>query len=310
VSDELRLTVEEPILQCRVQPVRYRPTSRCVLRYDVRTASGLSPYYAKVFSRSTFADASRRASRVSTAAQPTRLRVSRVLEVWPELCTTVSVAVDGRSASSMLRDASLSAQSRLDLAERLGGLLADLHVLPEVSVPVRTSSDHLRAVADLMPAVRLLDAALADRLRRLLDRLERTLPPRDHENVLIHGAFRPGQVVVDDAGLLHLLDLDGAGRGDAAQDLGTALGHLSWAEIRQPSSGVTPGDVDQALLAGYGASGLPVSRASLIWWRAAVLAQIAARRYRRLDVADWPLVPQLIDLAESLLAGRTGGEAS
>ena len=31
VSDELRLTVEEPILHCRVQPVRYRPTSRCVL---------------------------------------------------------------------------------------------------------------------------------------------------------------------------------------------------------------------------------------------------------------------------------------
>lgn len=310
VSDELRLTVEEPILHCRVQPVRYRPTSRCVLRYDVRTASGLSPYFAKVFSRTTFADASRRATQISAAAHPTRLRVSRVVGVWPELYTTVSVAADGRSASSMLRDVSLSAQSRIDLAERLGELLADLHALPGVPVPVRTASDHLRAVADLMPSVRLLDPPLADRLRRLLDRLERALPPRDHEDVLIHGAFRPGQVVVDDAGLLHLLDLDGVSRGDAHQDLGTALAHLSWAAIRQPSSGVQPGDLDQALLAGYGAHGIPVRRASLIWWRAAVLAQIAARRFRRLDVADWPVVPQLIDLAETLIAGRTGSVTS
>ena len=113
-----------------------------------------------------------------------------------------------------------------------------------------------------------------------------------------------------DAGLLHLLDLDGVSRGDAHQDLGTAW-PPSWAAIRQPSSGgLEPGDLDQALLAGYGAHDIPVRRASLIWWRAAVLAQIAARRSRRLAVADWPVVPQLIDLAETLIAGRTGSVTS
>ena len=228
--------------------------------------------------------------------------------VWPELYTTVSVAADGRSASSMLRDVSLSAQSRIDLAERLGELLADLHALPGVPVPVRTASDHLRAVADLMPSVRLLDPPLRDRLRRLLDRLERALLPRSRGRADPWGVA--GQVVVDDAGLLYLLDLDGVSRGDAHQDLGTALAHLSWAAIRQPSSGVQPGDLDQALLAGYGAHGIPGVEHPWIWWRAAVLAQIAARRFRRLDVADWPMVPQLIDLAETLIAGRTGSVTS
>ena len=50
VSERLGSVVEEPILHCRVQPVRYRPGTRCVLRYDVRTASGAARYYAKVFS--------------------------------------------------------------------------------------------------------------------------------------------------------------------------------------------------------------------------------------------------------------------
>ena len=114
-------------------------------------------------------------------------------------------------------------------------------------------------------------------------------------------AFRPGQVIVDDAGRLYLLDLDGVCRGDAAQDLGNASSHLSWQAIRQPSQGVELRLIAQALLAGYQSRGRAVDPVSLVWWQAAALAQIAARRFRRLEVADWALVPRLIDLAESLL---------
>ena len=301
VSELLGPVVEEPILHCRVQPVRYRPGSRCVLRYDLRTASGAARYYAKVFSRSVFSDAAERATRVAAAAQPAQLNLTRVRAVWPDLSTTVGTAVDGRSVSAVMGDAQVSVHDRVDLANRLGGLLADFHTLAGVSVPVRTASDQLRAVTDLMPAIRSLDVALADRLSRLLDRLGRHLPLGDRRDVLSHGAFRPGQVVVDDAGRLYLLDLDGVCRGDPAQDLGSASSHLSWQAIRQPSRSVELGLIDQALLAGYGSRGLAVNPASLVWWRTAGLAQIAARRFRRLEVADWALVPRLIDLAESLL---------
>ena len=301
VSERLESVVKEPILQCRVQPVRYRPGTRCVLRYDLRTASGAARYYAKVFPRSVFTDAVERATRVTAAAQRAQLNLTRVRAVWPGLSTTVGTAVDGRSASTVMGDAQVSVHARVDLANRLGGLLADFHTLTGVSVPARTASDQLRAVTDLMPAVRSLDGALADRLSRLLDRLGGHLPLGHRPDVLSHGAFRPGQVVVDDLGRLYLLDLDGVCRGDAAQDLGNALSHLSWQAIRQPSRTVELRLIDQALLAGYRSRGLAVNPASLVWWRTAGLAQIAARRFRRLEVADWALVPRLIDLAESLL---------
>ncbi len=303
VSERLGSVVEEPILQCRVQPVRYRPGSRCVLRYDVRTESGAGRFYAKVFSTAAFADAADRTMRVMNAARTGQLRVGQVLATWPRWSTTVSRAVDGRSASAVLRDASVSEQARVDLASRLGELLADLHSLTGVSVPVRTPSDHLRAVADLVPAVRLLDTALADRLSRLVDRLDAQLPLSDHREVLIHGAFRPGQVVVDGGGLLHLLDLDGVSRGDAAQDLGSASSYLSWQAIRQPSHDLELRSIAEALLTGYRSRGLAANPASLVWWQTAVLVQIAARRFRRLEVAHWALVPRMIDLAESLLDG-------
>ncbi len=301
VSERLGSVVEEQILQCRVQPVRYRPGTRCVLRYDLRTASGAVRYYAKVVPRSVFADVAERARRVTAAAQRAQLNLTQVRAVWPGLSTTVGTAVDGRSVSAVMGDVQVSVRARVDLANRLGGLLADFHTLTGVSVPARTASDQLRAVTDLMPAVRRLDGALADRLSRLLDHLGGRLPLGDHRDVLSHGAFRPGQVVVDDAGRLYLLDLDGVCRGDAAQDLGSASSHLSWQAIRQPSRSVEFGLIDEALLAGYRSRGLAVNPASLVWWRTAGLAQIAARRFRRLEVADWALVPRLIDLAESLL---------
>jgi hypothetical protein len=305
VSERLGPVVEQPILHCRVQPVRYRPGTRCVLRYELRTASGTARYYAKVFPKSIFTDAAERATCVAAAAQPAQLNVTRVRAVWPGLSTTVGTGVDGRSVSAVMGDAQVSVHDRVDLANRLGGLLADFHALAGVSVPVRTASDQLRAVTDLIPAVRILDVALTDRLSKLLDRLGRHLPLSDRRDVLSHGAFRPGQVVVDDTGRLYLLDLDGVCRGDAAQDLGTASSHLSWHAIRQPSQRVELRLIDQALLAGYQSRGLAVNPASLVWWRTAGLAQIAARRFRRLEVADWALVPRLIDVAESLDCAQT-----
>ena len=118
VSERLAPAVEEPILHCRVQPVRYRPDLRCVLRYDLRTASGVARYYAKVFSTSVFADAAGRITRVTAAARPVGLPVSQVLAVWSDLYTIVGSAVEGRSASAVLGDQALSIDRRVELAER------------------------------------------------------------------------------------------------------------------------------------------------------------------------------------------------
>ena len=329
VTEQLAAVVGEPIRHLRVQPVRYRPGGRCVLRYDLQTASGLAQYYAKVFPSSIFADAAGRATRVAAAA-PAQLNITRVLASWPQFGTTVSKAVQGQSVSAVLRDPAVSDHSRRHLVFRLGGLLADFHNLTGVSAPARTASDQLRDVAALLPAVRILDVARADSLRRLLDRLGRQLPRHDHREgdhregdhregdhregdhreVLSHGAFRPGQVIVDEADQLHLLDLDGVCRGDAERDLGSASSYLSWQGIRPPTGRLELSGFDEALLAGYAARGRAANPASLVWWRAAGMAQIAARRFRRLEVGDWPSVARLVDLAGSLLDALPNGPLS
>ena len=85
VVQRLTSVVEEPIQDCRVRPVRYRPGARCVLRYDVRTASGSAEYYAKVFPKSVYPDAAGRAARVAAAARSARVQVTSVVAQWPEL---------------------------------------------------------------------------------------------------------------------------------------------------------------------------------------------------------------------------------
>ena len=303
VVQRLTSLVDEPIQDCRVRPVRYRPGARCVLRYDVRTPSGSAGYYAKVFPKSVYPDAAGRAARVAAAARSARVQVISVVAQWPEFSATVAKAAQGRSASAMMRDASASVQSRIDLADRLGGLLAEFHTLSGVSVPRRTASGHLRTVTDLIPAVAAMDAELADRLRRLLVRLGRHLPRPDGPQVLIHGAFRLGQVVVDAGGSGYLLDLDGVSHGAAAQDLGNALSHLAWQAIGRPSQEVELELIGDALVAGYESSGTGVDSETLAWWQAAAAAQIVGRRFRRLEIADWALVPALMDVAESRLDG-------
>ncbi len=301
VTERLGAVIGEPIVHARVRPVRYRPGERCVLRYDLETSSGLARYYAKVFSTSVFADAAGRATRAGAAAELAGTPVTQVIAVWPTWSVTVARAVDGLSASAVMRDTRVSIHNRVNLGNRLGGLLAEFHTLAGVSVPIRTASDYVRDLTKLIPAVSIVDAALADRLRRLVDRLGGHLPPGDRRTVVTHGAFRLGQVVVDDAGRLYLLDLDGVGRGDAAQDLASASGHLSWQAIRHPNQREEFRLIDEALLGGYEARGRAVNPTSLVWWRAAALAQIALRRFRRLEIGDWALVPRLIDLAESML---------
>jgi len=153
-----------------------------------------------------------------------------------------------------------------------------------------------------------MDAELDDRLGHLLGALEARLPASHGQAALLHGGFRLGQVIVDSAGSLTLLDLDGVCRGESAQDLATALGHLCWQAIRQPTYRTTLQLAEQAFLAGHQRRAGAVDPVGLSWWRAAALLQVAARRFRRLEVWDWRSVPLLLDLAEDLLhTGQLSG---
>lgn len=289
-----------PVRRCRVEAVRYRSGSRCVLRYDLRTSTAWTSVYAKVLAPKRFPEAARIQQALADPGEKGPLLVPALVSVWAEQHTLVGEAIPGRSVSSVLAAPAEPVTRRLRLAHELGGLLADFHGR-DVAAPGWSSSEQLASLTALLPAARLCDPATADRVAGLLDQLASRAPATSTE-VLGHGGFRAGQAVWSPHRGLVLLDTDGARRCDQGRDLGTALAHLRWQAIRRPGQQPALRRAEQALLAGYVDRTQVPDRQTLAWWRAAGLLQVALRRYRRLEVSQWQLLPELVGAAADLLA--------
>lgn len=82
----------EAVEQCWVEPVRYRPASRCVLRYRVRTASRETALFAKVFQAGEFAALSPVITSLADRAGAQAL-VPEVVALWPQLQAVLVRAV-------------------------------------------------------------------------------------------------------------------------------------------------------------------------------------------------------------------------
>jgi aminoglycoside phosphotransferase (APT) family kinase protein len=305
MTQRLSAVLQQPVTGLRIAPVRYRPGSRCVLRYDYTVSGTVTAAYVKVLRHEAFEGQTPAAVRVARAESSSRL-CSKLLAVWPDLAAVTNEAVSGKTVSRALGDAGLPAHGRTYLAGQLGGLLAQFHALDVPTDQGWGPEDQLRALKGLEEPVRVVDVTVADRLASLTDALASASPGLERP-VLGHGGFRPGQVLVDGSHSLTVLDLDGVCRTDAGRDLGSALAHLEWQAIRHPDRGGTLEALSEAFLAGYRSAGGCYDPQLVQWWRTAALLQVAARRYRRLEIHDWQLVPRLLDAAN---AHQTSSDAS
>lgn len=285
--------------RCQVRPVRYRPGSRCVLRYDIDGPAGASTWYAKLFRPDQAGVLAACHSQVRSASGAADL-VADVSAVWPDVGAVVAREVDGRPLSGVLGDATVPAEHRLNLASELGRVLAGFHHLAGVKAPHRSAADQMHSLHAMTPALRCADRSLAQHFSAILDALAEDVPTQQ-PTVLTHGGFRPGQAALADDGTLTLLDLDGVCWGAAARDLATAMAHLSWQAVTHPDSRHVLEAARDCLVDGYQRRAGRLDPGALAWWRAAALLQVAARRYRRLEVSDWDRVPVLLDAAEQLL---------
>lgn len=297
------------VQRCLITPVRYRPGSRCVLRYDAETDAGQVTFFAKVFEPEAFAQTAPLAVRLD--ARPIGALVPRLAELWPDLRAVVTHAAPGPTVTQVLADPALRDPEPDELGRRLGDLLGRFHVETGVAAPAWTPDSQLASLDHALPAVAAAEPSLAARLHDVRGELAGTKPTSGRE-VLAHGSFRPGQVVVGPDGGLTALDVDGVRHCQAGLDLGTALAHLHWHRVRQPSLGPALTAVERGLLEGYSAAGAGNDRLSgvlpedLAWWRAAVLAVAAVRRYRRLEVSSWMQAAELVGAAEGLLRSHRG----
>jgi aminoglycoside phosphotransferase (APT) family kinase protein len=300
VAARLEAASGEPVQRCSVAPVRYRPGLRCVLRYEIQTAGGRATYFAKVFRRSEFTAIAPVVVDLANSPDGSDL-VPALAGVWPDAHAIVVGAVAGRSVSSVLRDPAVPASERVLVARRLGRLLARFHALTGVHAPSWHPADQLAALDESLGAAECADATLARRLHEVGDLLAAAQPSVGAE-VLAHGAFRAGQVVLGSDGRLVVLDVDGVCHTDPGRDLGSALAHLVWQGLCQPGQLVTADEAGRALLASYQEQAGVLDRRTLDWWRAASLVQVAARRFRRLETGDWGRTPALVEAAVELLS--------
>ena len=298
VARRLELVLGEPV-EVSVEPVRYRPGSRCVLRYDVVGASGRTTFFAKALQPDAYERIVALHAQPAVHEDSTGL-VAEMVAFWADLNVAVGRAIEGRSASSVLNDPDVPTEAKIRLGHDLGDLLARFHDLPVESDTTWSADQHVITLADTMAAVECADPAIGIRLGAVLDSLTATMPAPG-TTVLGHGSFRAGQVVVTADGRPVLLDVDEVRHSDREQDLGVALAHLTWQGIRHPHQHQELVEIERALLAAYEATAGEVRPDALRWWKAAGLLQVAVRRFRRLEVSAWSITNQLAEAAEDLL---------
>jgi hypothetical protein len=218
-----------------VEPLRYRPRRRAVLRYRVGDEASRPPaagagqdlVFAKVLPPAR-ADAALAAARVLRAGPSGRLRLALpigrigkgVLLVRP---------VEGRCLRTLLLQA-----NRLPPPERIARLPEDLSEAagPEFPPPADgTAAGSSRRRAQLLSAQRAADVVtrLLPALSTAAGRLVESLAPITGEAVderIVHGDLYESQVLVGDDESLGLVDLDDVGPGDPALDAATFCAHL------------------------------------------------------------------------------------
>jgi len=162
----------------------------------------------------------------------------------------------------IVKEASL-AQARARMTGQCGEILAAIHALPSQGLPALPSQQPLQMVHALR--------ALHDRYHQPLPVfelafrwLEDNAPQLDHP-CLVHGDFRNGNFIVDDSGIVAVLDWEAAHFGDPLEDLGwLCMNAWRFGRIELPVGGF--GSRDELYTAYAAASGRAVDAARVLYW--------------------------------------------
>ena len=180
-----------------------------------------------------------------------------------------------------------------------GAALAHLHARHVSRLAHLTADGQAEAVRRGAEQCALLQPTLTREVSALADAVTARLAELRHPHALLHGDFSADQVVVGDDGSVTLIDLDSAGRGHPAADLGSARAVALVEEV----DGV-PGALE-AVFAGYEAVRPLPSAGALAVHTAAGLVRRAGEPFRRRD-PDWaPRMARILELAQRELAGAS-----
>jgi hypothetical protein len=286
---------------CVAVPVRYKPGTRCVIRYEIGDSGRPAVCYGKLLADGSDLQASLVSglSRALADVADAPL-VPPLLAHWPDLGLLVHPAVDRAvELHRVVSDRTTPSQVRRSALQRAGAALAALHACTLPSAPGHTFGEDLRELRNYGRVLAFVDPALGARYSAVVERLEEGEEGSADLTVVSHGAFRTDQLLLTDERLL-LIDLDTVCRAEPARDIGNLLAYLDWKAVRQPHLAGALEAARAAFLDGYARRRRAPAPARVSLYRAASLVKIAGRRFRSLTAAEWPLVPALLNAAAGL----------
>lgn len=291
-----------------VMPIRYKPGSRCTLRYQTAHATGQQVCFGKLLAHEGTEIANAVDALYQTSQQkPMAAAVVQPLAYWPELQMLVQAAVAGQELHDVAFDPRINLATRLRWMRAAGQATAALHTAQLTApVPHHSLVDDLIALDQYQPALCRLNPQLAT---RFVEAIELVYAKARHQSelpaMLSHGALRTDQFMIED-GHLVLIDLDSLCLSSPARDLGNFLGYLTWKELRQRQHATFIQLGKAAFLEGYrSVQPLPPAEWIALYHTTSIL-KVLGRRYTGLTVREWPLTEQLLDSGLNLLAMHFG----
>ncbi|MEZ4217280.1 MAG: hypothetical protein R3E88_12430 [Myxococcota bacterium] len=202
-------------------PLAYKPERRFVAR--VENANG-ERVALKLHASQRHRDASRK---LISLASRDGLRLPERLVSSHGDGLVATTWLEGELASDAIARASFDPRA----LGRVGRALAVLQRQDPKHVPVVRPRERAAALLAMPDALAALDGPLAERARRLAERLAARIASTPADAVPVHGDFYAKQVLLGDDDV-SFLDLDAAARGGEAQDAGCFAAHLDRDVVR------------------------------------------------------------------------------
>lgn len=262
--------------------VQYVASRSCTIRIGIPGAR----YYAKAYVSGAAAAAWEVQRRVFELVSGT-VRLSRPLfqtgeEIWQEELPGVSFDQLGNQLPEALEKSAVA--------------LASLHALPaeganEAASRIQVLDETGRLFKTAMPL-------LAPRVARLIDALKLKMP--ELQAGFIHGDLHLRNLIYDE-GEVGIIDLDNAGPGDPAGDLGSLAASLHYRELT--GQGGSAEELFETILTAYGKRRSDLFSLDSVNWHIAyaALCERASRCLTRVKLQPQGIVSALLDVAEEYI---------